>query len=116
MSDDASKSNVLEGRFRQADREVSNKKNLKRGDGDGTSDGMEARVARLEAGVSHLERDVGELRSDMRDVRERLISVEANMATKGFVVASLLLLLTAIAALTVFQGQVQTWLGVIPKV
>lgn len=39
------------------------------GDGGGTIDPMEARVAKLEAAVTHIERDVADLRADMRLLR-----------------------------------------------
>lgn len=73
---------------------------------------MEARIAKLEAGVSHMERDVGELRADMRDVRDRLISVEKTMATKGFVFSVYTIVSGLLAAIILFQHQIQTLLGV----
>lgn len=55
-------------------------KSLKSGDGGGTFDGMEARVARLEASAAHLERDMGEVRADTRDIRDRLVRIEERLA------------------------------------
>jgi hypothetical protein len=43
---------------------------LKGGNGDGTSDGMEARIAKLEAAVEHIQRDIGEIRTDVRSLRD----------------------------------------------
>lgn len=42
---------------------------LKSGDGGGTFDPMEARVAKLEASVAHIERDIGEMKTDVRGLR-----------------------------------------------
>lgn len=42
---------------------------LKPGGGDGTFDGMEARVAKLEAAMEHIERDVGDIKTDIRGLR-----------------------------------------------
>lgn len=84
---------------------------LSAGSGDGTSDGMEARVAHLEASVSHLERDVGELRTDMRDVRDRLLRVEERMATKTGTFLAAGSIIAAIAAFTTFQDQIRGMLG-----
>lgn len=87
---------------------------LKSGGGDGTSGGMEPRIAKLEASMSHMERDVGELRVDMKDVRERLISVEKTMATKGFVFSVYGIVSVLLAAIILFQHQIQSLLGVLP--
>ena len=45
---------------------------LKSGGGDGTFDGMEARVKRLED-------DMSEVRSDVKDVRERIARIEGEI-------------------------------------
>ncbi|EJN04276.1 hypothetical protein [Phyllobacterium sp. YR531] len=95
-------------------REFSNE-HLKSGDGGGTYGGMEARVAKLEATVSHIERDVGELRVDMKDVRDRLKSIETSMATKGFVFSVYGIVSVLLAAIILFQTQIQQLVGTIPK-
>lgn len=51
-------------------------RSLPSGDGGGTYDGMESRVAVLENNVEHLKTDVSELRNDVRDIRDRLARVE----------------------------------------
>lgn len=47
-------------------------KPLKPGGGDGTSGGMEARVAKLESDVSHIRSDIGEIKADIRDLRGKV--------------------------------------------
>jgi hypothetical protein len=42
---------------------------LKSGGGGGTSDGMEARVAKLEASVEHIQKDIAEIKGDVREFR-----------------------------------------------
>jgi hypothetical protein len=39
---------------------------LKSGDGGGTYDGMEARVAKLEAVVEHIQKDTAEIKTELR--------------------------------------------------
>lgn len=43
---------------------------LKSGDGDGTSDGMEARVAKLEAVLEHIGREMTDMKADIRTLRD----------------------------------------------
>jgi hypothetical protein len=45
-------------------------RNLKTGGGGGTSDGMEARVAKLEAAVEHIQRDTTDIKTDVRSLRD----------------------------------------------
>jgi hypothetical protein len=99
---------------------------LKSGDGGGTYDGMEARVARLEASTTHIERDVSELRSDMKEVRDRTLRLEGKidhldqridhldqkiglLPGKGYIVTALLTTLAVIAGLIAFQQQIQSF-------
>lgn len=42
---------------------------LKSGDGDGTFDGMEARVAKLEASSEFIQREITDLKSEVRGLR-----------------------------------------------
>lgn len=43
---------------------------LKSGGGDGTSDGMEARVAKLEANVGHIQTDIADIKADLRQMKD----------------------------------------------
>ncbi len=43
---------------------------LKSGSGGGTSDGMEARIARLEAHVGHIQTDIADIKADIRQVKD----------------------------------------------
>ncbi len=45
---------------------------LKNSGGDGTSGGMEARVARLESDVEHIKTTTGEIRLDIRELRKKI--------------------------------------------
>jgi len=55
---------------RDADSFFSDSRNrLKSGDGDGTSNGMEARVAKLEADMGHALTTLGEIKVDVRGLR-----------------------------------------------
>ena len=88
---------------------------LKSGDGGGTSDGMEARVVKLEAGVEALHRDVTDLRADMKDVRDRLAKLEVkvdHLPSKGFVFGAYGIVSALLAAIMLFQTQIQQLLGV----
>ena len=83
---------------------------LKSGSGGGTSGGMEARLAKLESDMEYVKRDVGELRPDVKDVRERLSRLEvavSSLPTKTWGVSALMLLLTLIAALVLFQDEIR---------
>lgn len=89
------------------------------GGGGGIFDGMEARVVKLESNVEHLQQDVSELRGDMKNVLQRLTAIETtlatSMATKGFVVTTYLVGSAVLGAIILFQSQIQTLIGVIPK-
>lgn len=76
---------------------------LKSGGGDGTFNGMEARVAKLEAHVEHISKSVDLLAT----VPTELAVIKATMATKGWLVTGLLLSLGAIAALIAFAEKIQ---------
>ncbi len=43
---------------------------LSTGGGSGTSDGMEARLARLEAHVGHIQTDIADIKADIRQVKD----------------------------------------------
>ncbi|MBI5128144.1 MAG: hypothetical protein HZA66_01760 [Rhodopseudomonas palustris] len=91
--------------------------------GGGTYDGMiEARVARLEADVGHIQRDVAEIKVAVKEAGQNLTDLRISSAaltervrhlpTYGQNLAMLLSLLALIAALVVFQGQIQKFVGV----
>jgi hypothetical protein len=54
---------------------------LSGGDGGGTFDGMEARVARLEADVEHIKSDVGEIKGTLKDVSAHVSDARVSIAT-----------------------------------
>jgi hypothetical protein len=47
-----------------------NTERLKSGDGGGTFDGMEARVARLEATVGHIQTDTTDIKAEIRQMKQ----------------------------------------------
>lgn len=68
---------------------------LKEGDGDGTSGGMEARVARLESDMEHVKKSVADIATDIKAVRGSINDIKVDlgrfderlkhMPTKGFI-------------------------------
>jgi hypothetical protein len=54
---------------------------LKGGDGGGTFDGMEARVAALEAHMQHVREDIAGLRGDLKVVANDVGAIKIDMAT-----------------------------------
>src|SRR4051812_18695630 len=90
---------------------------LNSGGGGGTSGGMEPRIAKLEAAVEHIQKDIAEIKMDVREFRTGIGALNTSSATltervghlpsKGFIVTTLLLCLTIIAALVLFQGNLQ---------
>jgi hypothetical protein len=82
---------------------------------DGGGGGMEPRIAKLEADSEYIKRDVGELRMDMKDVRDRVIKIENTMATKSFVFAVYGIVSALLAAIMLFQSQIQSLLGLVTK-
>jgi hypothetical protein len=86
------------------------------GDGGGGGGSMEPRVAKLEANMEYVKRDVGELRLDMRDVRDRVIKIEGDISqlpSKAFVFGVFGVVTTFLAAVTLFQTQIKSLLGLI---
>jgi hypothetical protein len=89
--------------------------------GGGPFDGMEARVARLESDVEHIKADVGDIKSSLNELTTQTTELRINFArldervshlpTKGFLVTTVLVALGVIAALVVFQGNIQRFLG-----
>jgi len=85
--------------------------------GGGTSNGMEARVAKLEAHVQHILGDVSALKADMRDVRDRLPRIETrldHLPGKGFIVTVVVATIALLGALITLQQQIQAWIGIAP--
>jgi len=50
-------------------------RDLKSGNGSGTSDGMEGRVSRLEAHMEHVREDVGEIKQSLSSIAAKLDSM-----------------------------------------
>jgi hypothetical protein len=83
---------------------------------------MEARVARLESDVGHIKTDIGDIKSSLKELTTNTTDLRINFArldervshlpTKGFIVTAVTLGLGLIAALVVFQGNIQHFLGV----
>jgi hypothetical protein len=82
---------------------------LKKSGGDGTSGGMEARVARLESDMEHVKKSVAEIATDVKGGRATLgeIKVELgrfderlkHMPTKGFIFVTAAGMVGAISAI-----------------
>jgi hypothetical protein len=83
---------------------------------------MEPRVARLEADVGHIQKDVTDIKVDLKSVGKDVSDLKVNQATLtervshlptvGQSFAMLSGMLVLIAALVVFQGQIQKFAGV----
>lgn len=94
---------------------------LKAGGGGGTSDGMEARVARLEAHVETLRRDVAELRAAVAALTEKVASLTEKVAVltervahlpgKGFVVTSNMTAFALFSATMLFGEKLKALVG-----
>lgn len=78
---------------------------LQTGDGDGTSGGMEARVAKLEAHMEHVRADVTAMKSDVSvlktDVAGLKVKVD-HLPSKGFIVTTVVGTGAVLAALGAF--------------
>lgn len=71
---------------------------LKPGGGDGTSDDMEARVAKLEAHVEHIRSELAKLSGMPTDLAVLKTRVD-HLPTKGFIITSALTTVTAVVGL-----------------
>jgi hypothetical protein len=60
----------LRDRIRQERQDEAQRSVLRGGDGGGTFDGMEARVAKLEASIQHIQTDVADIKNDVRSLRD----------------------------------------------
>ena len=82
----------------------------KKDGGDGTSGGMEGRVAKLEALTDVVRADVASLKVDTRDVRERLVRLEervSHLPTKGFIITTTTTIFALLTGIVLFQGKLQ---------
>lgn len=86
------------------------KRSLKDGNGDGTFDGMEARVAKLEAHVEHIRDDLGKLAGVPIDLATLKTRVD-HLPSKGFIVTVITAGVAAIGALVTFAEKIQALVG-----
>ncbi len=101
-------------RSRSADRTGSEPPALPAGGGGGTSNGMEARVARLEAHVETLRRDVAELRAAVAALTEKVAVLTervAHLPSKGFVVTSNMTAFALFSGVIIFGERLKTLAG-----
>jgi hypothetical protein len=87
---------------------------LKTGGGGGTSDGMEARVARLEAHVEILRGDSAATRADVADIRLSLATLTeriAHLPSKGFVVTSNMTAIALFSGVILFGEKLKALIG-----
>lgn len=77
---------------------------LNKGDGNGTSGGMEARVAKLESDMTHLVKQVDRIDARTESMPADIAVIKATMATKGFIVTALTITLAlTVSALTILS-------------
>ena len=89
--------------------------------GSGTSEGMDARVARLEAHVETLRRDVAELRAAVAALTEKVAVLTekvavltervAHLPSKGFVVTSNMTAFALFSAVMIFGEKLKALVG-----
>lgn len=80
---------------------------LKDGGGDGTSGGVEDRVARLEKQFDQMTKDVGDLRVDMATLKERV----AHLPGKGFIVTATSTTIVLLVAAVTFADKLRALVG-----
>lgn len=93
-----------------AERDIS----ITTGGGSGGGGNMEIRITKLETDVEYIKRDVGEVRTDMRDVRDRMTRLETSVShlpSKAYVFSVFGIVGAAIAAINLFDSQIQKLLG-----
>ena len=87
---------------------------LKAGRGDGTSNNMEARVARLEAHVEILRADSTATRADVSGIRVSLATLEervAHLPSKGFVVTAAAGIVALLSSFILFGEKLKALIG-----
>ena len=82
---------------------------------------MQQRITHLERSVASIERDIGDMRSNLRILRRDVVEVQLSLGrlkgligglpSKLFVVSCFVLLVVGIGAISVFQPQLQSFLG-----
>lgn len=89
--------------------------------GDGTSGGMEVRVARLESDVDYIKRDVGEIKLDLRGLKGDVTGLKVDVArldervkalpSKGFIVTATVTIIGVLTAAVAFADKLRALLG-----
>jgi hypothetical protein len=101
-------------RARRGDESAAEPRALQTGGGGGTSDGMDARVARLEAHVETLRSESAATRTDLADMRVSLATLAervAHMPSKGFVMSANVSMLGFFSALILFSEKLKALAG-----
>lgn len=105
---------AIRDRIAELQKEPLRRQPLKGGSGNGTNDGMEARVAKIEAFLEVIRNEVVALRGDGRDVRDRLIRLEervAHLPSKGFIFTTAMAIVGGLTAIIVLQDKLRHLLG-----
>lgn len=82
-------------------------RDLKGGGGDGTSDGMEARVNRLEGRLDKMTDKIGAVEVNLATLTERV----SHLPSKGFIVSSALATITLLTAVMIFADKLRALIG-----
>jgi hypothetical protein len=111
---------LLRKQISEFEQKIASLSRLQSGGGGGTSGGMEPRVAKLEASVENIQRDIADIKTDVREFRNGIGGLNVSVATmtervshlptKDFIVKTVIAVLAVVAALVVFQGNIQTFL------
>lgn len=105
---------AIRDRITELQKEPLPRQPLKGGGGNGTNDGMEARVAKIEAFLDVIRNEVAALRGDGRDMRDRLIRLEervAHLPSKGFIFTTAVAIVSGLTAIIVLQEKLRHLLG-----
>jgi hypothetical protein len=92
--------------------------------GNGTFDGMEARVARLESDIEYIKRDVGEIKTDLRALRDAhnetrtdlrvLAERVSHLPTKGYIFWVIVTGVGFLAGIVTIAPVLQSFFGLVP--